>query len=68
MNKVYMPAKISSDEFCQSCMKFLGRYNFTSGNIKHDIIRNIFFKVPFLKKILSNNDTSYKNDNNGYYW
>jgi len=49
LNKLNMPLKIDSDSFCSNTMKYLGKYNFTTSCLKHEINALIIKKLPFVK-------------------
>jgi len=49
LNKLNMPLKIDSDSFCSNTMKYLGKYNFTTSCLKHEINVLIIKKLPFVK-------------------
>ena len=49
LNKLNMPLKIGSDSFCSNSMKYLGKYNFTTSCLKHEINVLIIKKLPFVK-------------------
>ena len=50
LNKLNMPFKINSDDFAKEAMKYIGRYNFTTGCLKHEFMMIFFWKVPFVKE------------------
>ena len=49
LNRLNMPLKINSDTFCEKSMKVLGRYNFTTSCLTHEITVLIIKKLPFVK-------------------
>ena len=49
LNRLNMPLKINSDTFCEKSMKVLGRYNFTTSCLTHEISVLIIKKLPFVK-------------------
>ena len=49
LNKLNMPLKIECDSFCSNTMKYLGKYNFTTSCLKHEINVIITKKLPFVK-------------------
>ena len=52
LNKLPMRLKVDSDYFCEKSMKVLGRYNFTTSCLQHEIIVLLIKKVPFLKDFI----------------
>ena len=52
LNKLTTPLKINSDNFCEKSMKMLGRYNFTTTCIDHELTVLIVKKIPFLKNFV----------------
>ncbi len=50
LNKLNMPFKVNSDDFAKEAMKYIGRYNFTTGCLKHEFMMIFFWKVPFVKE------------------
>ena len=52
LNKLPMRLKVDSDAFCEKSMKVLGRYNFTTSCLQHEIIVLLIKKVPFLKDFI----------------
>jgi short-subunit dehydrogenase len=54
-----LPLMIDSNSLSESSMKFLGKYNFTTGHIKHEIMRIIFWKIPFVKNIIRNSKKQF---------
>ena len=51
LNRVKMPLKVSADEFVNSSINYLGKYGFTTGNIKHELLNILFWEIPFVKEI-----------------
>ena len=49
LNRLNMPLKINCDTFCEKSMKVLGRYNFTTSCLTHEITVLIIKKLPFVK-------------------
>ena len=52
LNKLNMPLKIECDSFCSNTMKYLGKYNFTTSCLKHEINVIIIKKLPFVKEFV----------------
>ena len=52
LNKLKMDLKVDSDSFCSNTMKYLGKYNFTTSCLKHEINVLIIKKLPFVKDII----------------
>ena len=52
LNRLPMRFKIDSDSFCEKSMKVLGRYNFTTSCLQHEIMVLLVKKVPFLKDFI----------------
>lgn len=51
LNRVKMPLKVSADEFVNSSINYLGKYGFTTGHIKHELLNILFWEIPFVKEI-----------------
>ena len=51
LNQVNMPMKVNADTFAESAVNYLGKYGLTTGNIKHELLNILFWKVPFVKEI-----------------
>ena len=54
LNKLNMPFKVNSDDFAKEAMKYVGRYNFSTGCVKHEYMTLYFWKVPFVKEYTYN--------------
>ena len=54
LNQLNMPFKINSDIFAKNSINFLGKYNFTTGCLKHEIMNILFWKIPFFKEYTYN--------------
>ena len=52
LNRLPMRLKVDSDSFCEKSMKVLGRYNFTTSCLQHEIMVLFVKKVPFLKDFI----------------
>ena len=52
LNRLPMRFKIDSDSFCEKSMKVLGRYNFTTSCLQHEIMVLFVKKVPFLNDFI----------------
>ena len=55
LSNLNVPLKMDSDSFCLSAMKYLGKYNFTTASLKHEITVLIVKKLPFVKDLVCNN-------------
>ena len=53
LNRVKMPLKVSADEFVNSSINYLGKYGFTTGHIKHELLNILFWEIPFVKESIS---------------
>ena len=54
-----LPLMIESKSLSESSMKFLGKYIFTTGHIKHEIMRILFWKIPFVKYFIRNSKKQF---------
>ena len=54
-----LPLMIDSKSLSESSMKFLGKYNFTTGHIKHEMMRILFWKIPFVNYFIRNSKKQY---------
>ena len=54
LNRLNMPFKINSDDFAKEAMKYIGRYNFCTGCVKHEYMNLFFWKIPFVKEYTYN--------------
>lgn len=52
LNRLKMKFKVDSDTFCEKTMKVLGRYNFTTSCLQHEIAVLIVKKIPFVKDFI----------------
>ena len=52
LNRLKMKFKVDSDTFCEKTMKVLGRYNFTTSCLQHEIAVLIIKKIPFVKDFI----------------
>ena len=55
LTKLNIPLKMDSDSFCSSAVKYLGKYNFTTACLKHEINVLIIKKLPFVKDLVCKN-------------